>query len=75
LLLTGEEFLPLQEFLQSKKNKLVDFLTKLHASDPWKKTLTERKWTDVFLTGDAFQKAITEDIKNTEGVLKELGLA
>ena len=58
-----------------QKNKLIDFLTKLHASDPWKKTLTERKWTDVFLTGDAFQKAITEDIKNTEAVLKDLGLA
>ncbi|NCU74404.1 MAG: tripartite tricarboxylate transporter substrate binding protein, partial [Candidatus Fonsibacter lacus] len=41
----------------------------------WKKTLVERKWTNVFLTGDAFQKALNEDIKNTESVLKDLGLA
>jgi putative tricarboxylic transport membrane protein len=58
-----------------QKNKIIDYLTKLNTSEPWKKTLVERKWTNVFLTGDAFQKALNEDIKNTEGVLKDLGLA
>jgi putative tricarboxylic transport membrane protein len=58
-----------------QKNKIIDYITKLNTSEPWKKTLVERKWTNVFLTGDAFQKALNEDIKNTEGVLKELGLA
>ncbi|MFM7498083.1 MAG: Bug family tripartite tricarboxylate transporter substrate binding protein [Candidatus Fonsibacter sp.] len=58
-----------------QKNKIIDYITKLNASEPWKKTLVERKWTNVFLTGDAFQKALNEDIKNTEGVLKDLGLA
>jgi len=58
-----------------QKNKVIDYITKLNSSEPWKKTLVERKWTNVFLTGDAFQKALNEDIKNTEGVLKELGLA
>jgi putative tricarboxylic transport membrane protein len=58
-----------------QKNKIIDYITKLNTSEPWKKTLVERKWTNVFLTGDAFQKALNEDIKNTEGVLKDLGLA
>jgi len=58
-----------------QKSKITDYITKLNNSTAWKKTLTERKWTNVFLTGDAFQKALNEDIKNTEGVLKELGLA
>jgi putative tricarboxylic transport membrane protein len=58
-----------------QKSKITDYITKLNNSAAWKKTLTERKWTNVFLTGDAFQKALNEDIKNTEGVLKELGLA
>jgi len=58
-----------------QKSKITDYITKLNNSTAWKKTLTERKWTNVFLTGDAFQKALNEDIKNTEGVLKDLGLA
>jgi putative tricarboxylic transport membrane protein len=58
-----------------QKSKITDYITKLNNSAAWKKTLTERKWTNVFLTGDAFQKALNEDIKNTEGVLKDLGLA
>jgi len=58
-----------------QKNKITDYITKLNISEPWKKTLVERKWTNVFLTGDAFQKALNEDIKNTESVLKDLGLA
>ena len=58
-----------------QKNKIIDYITKLNSSEPWKKTLIERKWTNVFLTGDAFQKALNEDIKNTEGILKDLGLA
>lgn len=58
-----------------QKNKIIDYITKLNTSEAWKKTLIERKWTNVFLTGDAFQKALNEDIKNTEGVLKDLGLA
>ena len=58
-----------------QKAKLVDFLTKLHASEAWKKTLTERKWTDVFLSGEAFQKEIDKDIKETGLILKDLGLA
>lgn len=58
-----------------QKNKIIDYIIKLNTSEPWKKTLVERKWTNVFLTGDAFQKALNEDIKNTESVLKDLGLA
>jgi putative tricarboxylic transport membrane protein len=58
-----------------QKSKITDYITKLNNSAAWKKTLTERKWTNVFLTGDAFQKALNDDIKNTEGVLKDLGLA
>lgn len=47
----------------------------MHASKVWKETLEKRKWTDVFTAGAAFDAQIKESISDTEGVLKELGLA
>ena len=37
--------------------------------------LETRKWTDVFLSGDAFGRDIEASIAATEGVMKDLGLA
>jgi putative tricarboxylic transport membrane protein len=50
-------------------------LTKLNSSPSWKKTVEERKWTNTFLSGNAFEEAIKKDISETEVILKSLGLA
>jgi putative tricarboxylic transport membrane protein len=54
---------------------LTNFVTQVHASEGWKKELETRKWTDVFLSGDAFGRDIEASIAATEGVMKDLGLA
>jgi putative tricarboxylic transport membrane protein len=58
-----------------QRQALVDLLTKMHASAGWKAVLEQRKWTDVFLTGEAFGAFLAKDIASTEIVMKELGLA
>jgi putative tricarboxylic transport membrane protein len=58
-----------------QKNKLVNFLVKLNSSPSWKKTVEDRKWTNTFLSGNAFEESIKKDISETEVVLKSLGLA
>lgn len=59
----------------AQRAALVDLLTKMHAAPAWKQILEQRKWTDVFLAGDAFAKVLKEDIESTEAVMKDLGLA
>ncbi|MEZ5602699.1 MAG: tripartite tricarboxylate transporter substrate-binding protein [Burkholderiaceae bacterium] len=59
----------------AQRQALVDLLTKMHASEPWRNVLAQRKWADVFLAGDAFGKMLAEDISGTEAVMKDLGLA
>ena len=63
------------EISTAQRDALVGFMTKVHASPSWKQELETRKWTDVFLAGDAFGKEIGASIQATEGVLKDLGLA
>jgi putative tricarboxylic transport membrane protein len=58
-----------------QRQALVDLLTKMHASEPWRSVLAQRKWADVFLAGDAFGKMLADDISSTESVMKDLGLA
>ena len=59
----------------NQRDALLQLLTKMHASPAWKEILQQRKWTDVFLAGDAFAKELATDIAATEVVLKDLGLA
>jgi putative tricarboxylic transport membrane protein len=58
-----------------QKAKLVDLMTKMHASSAWKDVLAKRKWTDVFLAERPFEREIEKNIRDTEAVLKDLGLA
>jgi putative tricarboxylic transport membrane protein len=58
-----------------QKIKLVNFLTQLNSSQSWKKIVEERKWTNTFLSGNAFEETIKKDISETEVILKSLGLA
>jgi len=58
----------------AKKAQYVDLLTKMHASEQWKKTLADQGWTDSFQTGDEFKAYLTAQNESVAGVLKELGL-
>jgi putative tricarboxylic transport membrane protein len=57
-----------------QRKALIDLLTRMHASAAWKGILEQRKWTDVFLVGDAFGEVLNRDIAATEAVMKDLGL-
>ena len=41
----------------------------------WRRILQDRGWDDAFLTGAPFEEFLTRDRADTEGVLKDLGLA
>ena len=43
-------------------------------SDAWKKVLAEKKWTDLYLPGDAFGALINEENTRITEVLKGIGL-
>ena len=60
---------------QAQRDKLIYFISKVHASDAWKKELETRKWTDVFMTERPFEREIEANIKATEVIMKDLGLA
>lgn len=57
------------------KAALIELMTRMNASAPWKEQLKTREWTDVFLAGDAYGKYIGEENTRIEGILKDLGLA
>jgi putative tricarboxylic transport membrane protein len=57
------------------REKLVALMTELHGLPAWKEMLKTRDWEDAFLTGDAFNAFLAQDLQQTEAVLKEVGLA
>ncbi len=57
-----------------KTAQYVDLLTKMHASEQWKKTLADQGWTDSFQTGAEFKTFLTQQNESVAGVLQELGL-
>lgn len=59
----------------AQRDALVDLMNKIHASAAWKSELETRKWTDVFLAAPQFEQEIAASIRETEEVLKDLGLA
>ena len=60
---------------QAQRDALVEFMTRVNASEAWKKELETRKWTDVFLSERPFEREIEANIKATELIMKDLGLA
>ena len=59
----------------SQRNLLVDFVSRTVASGAWKTELTNRKWSDAFLTEAPFVREVGWDIERTTAVMKDLGLA
>jgi len=60
---------------EADKNKLIAAVTALHGTEEWKKTLTDKGWTDAFVPGAEFETFLTSESDRVAGVLKELGLA
>lgn len=58
-----------------QRQALVDLMTAIHATEGWRRILADRGWEDAFLTGAAFDQFLERDRSETEGVLKDLGLA
>jgi len=54
---------------------LTTLITEMHALPAWRALLEQRGWEDAFMTGEAFDRFIAQDIRDTETVLKEIGLA
>ena len=59
----------------AQREGLINFMTAVTRSEAWRKELETRKWTDVFMTEQPFQRELESDIAKTEAVMKELGLA
>ena len=60
---------------QAQRDKLVELMSKLNQSTAWQQELVTRKWTGVYLAELPFEREINKDMADTEGVLKDLGLA
>jgi len=57
-----------------QKKVLVDAVDAMHKSEAWKKTLADKGWMDLYLSGDEFAQYLKEeDVRVTE-ILKTLGL-
>jgi putative tricarboxylic transport membrane protein len=59
----------------TQRNALIDLVTKIASSGPWKNELVTRKWSDAFLTEAPFVREVNWDIERTTVVMKDLGLA
>ncbi|WP_347109566.1 tripartite tricarboxylate transporter substrate-binding protein [Paenarthrobacter sp. S56] len=60
---------------EDDKKSLIAALEKMHGSAGWKEALKTHSWTDAFITGDEFQKFLTDQDKRVADVLTKLGLA
>jgi putative tricarboxylic transport membrane protein len=59
---------------EAGKKALMDVVDAAVKSDGWKKVLADKKWTDLYLPGDAFTALIKEENMRTTEVLKTIGL-
>lgn len=57
-----------------QKKALVDAVDAMHASDGWKKVLADKKWIDLYQSGDEFSAFLAAEDTRVSGVLKTLGL-
>ncbi|MCW2612880.1 MAG: C4-dicarboxylate transporter substrate-binding protein [Cryptosporangiaceae bacterium] len=57
------------------RKRLMGALDRMHESKEWKAELTQRGWTDAYLTGEEFGTFLTEQDERVADVLGRLGLA
>ncbi len=57
-----------------QKKALLAAVDSMHASDAWKKVLTDKKWIDLYMAGDDFASFLKAEDERVTGVLKTIGL-
>ena len=57
-----------------QKKALVAAVDAMHASDAWKKILADKKWIDLYQSGDEFGVFLKAENERVAGVLKTIGL-
>jgi putative tricarboxylic transport membrane protein len=57
-----------------QKKALLDAVDAMRGSDGWKKILADKKWTDLYISGDEFSTFLKAENERVAGVLKTLGL-
>ncbi len=57
-----------------QKKELVAAVDAMHASDAWKKVLADKKWIDLYMSGDEFGAYLASENDRVTGVLKTIGL-
>jgi putative tricarboxylic transport membrane protein len=57
-----------------QKKALLAAVDAMHASDAWKKVLADKKWLDLYQSGDEFGAFLKAENERVAGVLKTIGL-
>jgi len=57
-----------------QRKALLTTIEQMVQSDGWKKTLTDKKWLDLYLAGDDFAKFLAEENTRVTATLKQIGL-
>jgi putative tricarboxylic transport membrane protein len=57
-----------------QKKALLEAVDAMRSSDGWKKILADKKWTDLYVSGDEFSTFLKAENERVAGVLKTLGL-
>lgn len=62
------------DLTDEERQRLIDGVGAMVASDTWQNTLKQRDWMDLYLAGDAFAEFLANDREQVEGVLRDIGL-
>jgi putative tricarboxylic transport membrane protein len=57
-----------------QRKELLTTVEAMVKSNGWKKTLTDKKWLDLYLAGDEFAKFVTDENARVTETLKQIGL-
>lgn len=57
-----------------QKKALLAAVDGMHGSDAWKKVLADKKWIDLYMSGDEFAAYLKSENDRVTGVLKTIGL-
>ena len=58
----------------AQRKELLTTVEAMVKSNGWKKTLTDKKWLDLYLAGDEFAKFVTDENARVTDTLKQIGL-
>jgi putative tricarboxylic transport membrane protein len=62
------------EISDEQKKVLISAVDQMAQSDAWKKTLTDKNWLDLYMSGDEFATFLTDENKRITETLTQIGL-